>query len=136
MSALRRLMRWLEPRPLRRSIGARVLAGFGLTAALTLAVALVSLAYNIDAGRDLARVSEHERAVSADLRDLEVAVEQQSGAVQNFLLSGDERDLARLESGRQRFAEALARLERRLPSGPSRAGLDEIRRWAHGSDDP
>ena len=38
------------------------------------------------------RVADRDRAISANLQDLEVAVEQESGAVQSFLLSGDARD--------------------------------------------
>src|SRR5205085_11352788 len=95
----------------RRSIGVRVRAGFGLTALLAVAVAIVSLTYNQSAGRDLARVSERDRQVSGAFRELEVGVEQQSGAVQNFLLSGDDRDLDQLNTGRARFQAAVSRLE-------------------------
>lgn len=120
MNGVRRLMRAIEPRPLRRSIGLRVLAGFGLTAALAVAVATISLVYNTDAGRNLARVSERDREVSAALRDLEVTVEQGSGAVQNYLLSGDDRDLVAVDSAILRFEQTLVRLQQILP--PDRAG--------------
>ena len=113
----------------------RVLAAFGLTAALAVAVAAVSLAYNTDAGRGLARVTERDRAVSADFRTLEGAVEQQSGAVQNFLLSGEDRYLDTLIAARQRFNAALQRLERSLPREERGAALAELRRQAEDFDD-
>lgn len=101
---------------MRHSISARVLGGFFITIALAVAVALISVAYNMDAGRGLARVAERDREISANLHDLEVAVEQQSGAVQSYLLSDeDERDLSALNAARARFAAALAALDSRLP---------------------
>jgi PAS domain S-box-containing protein len=134
-SRIGRLIHQLEPRPLRRSIGTRILAGFGITAMLALAVAVVSLAYNMDAGRQLERVTRGDREASAALRDLEVAVEQQSSAVQNFLLSGDDRDLDALAAGRARFAAALGRLEQQLPPDMPRDGLEAIRAQAQAFDE-
>ncbi|MFN8557716.1 MAG: PAS domain S-box protein [Dehalococcoidia bacterium] len=134
-SRLRRLLRTLTPRRLRRSIGAQVIAGFGLTALLVVVVAALSLAYSTDAGRGLARVSERDRAVSADFRDLEAAIEQQSGAVQNFLLSGDERDLAQLAIARDRFNAALERLEGSLPAEERGEALDALRRQGQTFDE-
>src|SRR5688500_11526954 len=116
MDILRHMLHSLTPRPLRRSIGVRVLAGFGLTALLAGLVATLSLAYSTEAGRDLARVTERDRTVSADFRALEAAVEQQSGALQNFLLSDDDRDLEAFNAGRGRFTTALSRLEQSLPA--------------------
>lgn len=135
MSRTTRWLRRLEPSILRRSIGARVLAGFGLTAALAVAVALVSLVYNTAVGRELANVSQRDREVSGAVRDLEVSVEQQSGAVQNFLLSGDDRDLDALNTGRARLGAALAQLERQLPAGAGRAALTDVRAQSQRFDD-
>jgi PAS domain S-box-containing protein len=135
MSRMRRFFARLEPGPLRRSIGARVLTGFFLTAALAVAVASVSLAYNQDAGRNLARVTERDRELSSALRELEVAVEQQSGAVQNFLLSGDDRDLDTLAAGRARFSDALARLAQEQTDSDSVARLAEVRAQAQSLDE-
>ncbi|MGD9894241.1 MAG: PAS domain S-box protein, partial [Dehalococcoidia bacterium] len=116
MTPVRRLFRRMNPRRMRHSISARVLGGFFITIALAVAVALISVAYNMDAGRGLARVAERDREISANLHDLEVAVEQQSGAVQSYLLSDeDERDLSALNAARARFAAALAALDSRLP---------------------
>ncbi len=128
-------MRQLIPSRFRRSIGARVLAGFGLTAALALAVAVISLIYNRDAGRSLARVTERDREVSRDFRELLVAVELQTGAVQNFLLSGDDRDLEALKMGQERFAESLARLEQRQAITEPGPTFAEIRARATELDD-
>lgn len=111
MKAIYRLLSLVTPRFLRRSLGAQVLTGFGLTAALAGLVAVISLYYNVDAGRDLARVAERDRQISTEFRNLEVAVEQQSGAVQNFLLSVDQRDLDTLRTARERFDTALMRLD-------------------------
>lgn len=135
MSRVRRLLRRLEPRFLQRSIGARVLAGFLLTAVLAGAVASVSLAYNTDVARQLAQVTQQDRDISSALRDLEVAVEQQTGAIQNFLLSGDEHDLDTLRAGRARFGAALARLEQRLPPDRREEGLALIRARAQAMDE-
>jgi PAS domain S-box-containing protein len=135
MHTLRRLVHRMTPRPLRRSIGARVLTAFALTAALAGVVATVSLAYSRDAGRGLARVTERDREVSATFRVLEASVEQQSGAVQNFLLSGDERDIAALNTARQRFSAALARLEEILPAEERGEALNELRRQAQAFDE-
>jgi PAS domain S-box-containing protein len=116
MTPGRRLLRRMHPRRMRHSISARVLGGFFITIALAVAVALISVAYNMDAGRGLARVAERDREISANLHDLEVAVEQQSGAIQSYLLSDeDERDLSALNAARARFAAALAALDSRLP---------------------
>lgn len=127
MGGFRRLQHRLTPRPLRTRIGARVLAGFGLTAAIAALVACVSLIYNAGAGRSLASVTERDREVSALFRELEVAVEQQSGAIQNLLLSGDERDLEALRAGRSRFLAALDTLGQRLPSNEQGETLTDIR---------
>src|SRR3712207_9544228 len=116
MTPIRRLYRWLHPRRMRHSISARVLGGFAITIALAVAVAVISLAYNMDAGRGLARVAERDRAISANLHDVEVAIEQESGAVQNYLLSGDDRDLMALRAAHARFEAAVAALESRLPA--------------------
>ncbi len=135
MTPVRRLLRRLNPRRLRHSISARVLGGFFITIALAVAVALISVAYNMDAGRGLARVAERDREISANLHDLEVAVEQQTGAVQNFLLSTDERDLDLLAAARARFAAALAALESRLPPEQRGDAWTEIERQAAALDD-
>ena len=135
MGAVRRFLRWLQPRRLRRSISARVLAGFLLTAALAVAVAVVSLTFNMDAGRGLARVAERDREISLNLHDLEVAVEQQSSAVQNYLLSGDDRDLGALNAARARFAAAIAALEVRLPLEQKGPTWFEIQRQAQALDE-
>ena len=130
MGGFRRWQHRLTPRPLRTRIGARVLAGFGLTAAIAALVACVSLIYNAGAGRSLASVTERDREVSALFRELEVAVEQQSGAIQNLLLSGDERDLEALRAGRSRFLAALDMLEQRLPTSEQGTTLTDIRQQA------
>lgn len=129
------LINRLTPRRLRTSIGARVLAGFSLTAALALAVGSISLVYNRDAGRSLARVTERDRDVSSDFRDLVVSVEQQTGAVQNFLLSGDDRDLGALNAGRTRFNGAMTRLERSLPVEERASVFEEITRQGAALED-
>src|SRR5215211_7747004 len=128
MTPVRRLLRRANPRRMRHSISARVLGGFFITIALAVAVALISVAYNMDAGRGLARVAERDREISANLHDLEVAVEQQSGAIQNYLLSGDERDLASLRLAHARFEAAVAALETRLPPAQQGAAWSELRR--------
>jgi PAS domain S-box-containing protein len=135
MTPMRRLLQWLNPRRMRHSISARVLGGFFITIVLAVAVALVSLAYNMDAGRGLARVAERDREISANLHDLEVAVEQQTSAVQNYLLSGDERDLDALGAARARFAAALAALDTRLPEEQRGATWEQIERQANALDD-
>src|SRR5579884_1831338 len=135
MNRLRRRLHRLTPRPLRRRIGVRVLMGFFLTTALAVSVAVVALAYSTDAGRGLAQVTERDRSIGADFRDLEAAIEQQSGAVQNFLLGGDDRDLDALRAGRERFSAALARLETGLPAEERGADLQELRQRAAEFDD-
>jgi PAS domain S-box-containing protein len=136
MTPLRRFARSLNPHRLRHSISARVLGGFFLTIALAVAVALISLAYNMEAGRGLARVAERDREISANLHDLEVAVEQQSGAVQSYLLSDeDERDLTALNAARARFAAALAALESRLPEDQRGEAWAQILEQAQALDE-
>ncbi len=135
MLNLHRLAGRLFPPLLRRSIGARVLAGFGLTAALALAVAVVSLIYNRDAGRSLARVTERDRELAADFRELAIAVEQQTAAVQSFLLSGLDGDLDALQTARDRFHVALARLEAGLPPAEREDNFEQIRANARALDD-
>lgn len=132
---LRHLVHRVTPRPLRRRIGVRVLAGFSVTALLAMVVALLSLSYSTAAGRDLAQVTERDRKVAADFSDLDAAVEQQSGAVQNFLLSGDDRDLEALRAGRDRFTAALARLQGSLPAEERGPSMTELRRQAQEFDD-
>lgn len=135
MRCLRRPAGRLFPALLRRSIGARVLAGFGLTAVLALAVAVVSLVYNRDAGRSLARVTERDRELAADFRELLVAVEQQTAAVQSFLLSGLDGDLDALQSARGRFHAALAALEEGLPPAERQDNFARIRAKARALED-
>jgi len=132
---LARSLSRLTPRKLRTSIGARVLTGFFFTAGLALAVGTISLVYNRDAGRSLARVTERDREVSNDFRELQVSIEQQTGAVQNFVLSGDDRDLGSLNTGRTRFSGALTRLETNLPKEERTAAFAEISRQWHALDD-
>lgn len=135
MGGFRRLRYRLTPRLLRRRIGARVLAGFGLTALIAALLACVSLVQNVNAGRSLANVTERDREISALFRELEVAVEQQSGAIQNLLLSGDERDLETLRAGRARFLLALDLLEQRLPAAEKGPTLTDIRQQALALDE-
>jgi|GEM_PF-1425742 len=133
MSAILSPFARFQPSRLRRSIGMRVRAGFAVSALL--AVASVSLLYNMDAGRNLGRVTVRDREVSGTFRELEVSVEQQSGAVQNFLLSGDERDLEQLKVGRARFSAALQRLESRQRAENGRDDLAAIRAQNQALDD-
>ncbi len=135
MRSLRRLTGRLFPTLLRRSIGARVLAGFGLTAALALAVAVVSLIYNRDAGRSLARVTERDRELAADFRELLIAVEQQTAAVQSFLLSGLDGDLDALQTAQDRFHAALTGLEQGLPPAERQDNFEQIRARARALED-
>ena len=93
------------------SIGAQVLATFGLVVLIALLVALVSLSATRDATSRLVSVQEVQRRTAAALKDLELGTELQSGGVQAFLLSGDERYLAQQANGKQRFAEAFLELE-------------------------
>jgi CHASE3 domain sensor protein len=135
MGYLGRVARRLFPSVLNCSIGTRVLAGFWLTAALALAVAVVSLIYNRDAGRSLARVTERDRALAADFRELLIAVEQQTAAVQSFLLSGLDSDLDALQTARVRFHAALSRLEEGLPPAERADNFEQIREGARALDD-
>jgi len=120
---------------MRRSISARVMGGFLLTIGLAAAVALISLAYNMDAGRGLARVTQRDRDITLNLHDLEVAVEQQSSAVQNYLLSGDDRDLDSLRAARARFAAALAALDVRLPAQQKGDSWTTLQRQSQSLDE-
>jgi two-component system NarL family sensor kinase len=93
------------------SIGAQVLSTFGLVVLIALMVALVSLSATRDATSRLVSVQEVQRRTAAALKDLELGAELQSGGVQAYLLSGDERYLAQQENGKLRFAEAFQELE-------------------------
>ena len=115
---------------LRRRIGVRITAGFAISALLTLLVAIISLYYNREAGRELARISERDRAISADFRQLVLAVEQQHGAVQSFLLSGDESVIGQVDAARQRFQQTLLRLEGALPEAERAGTFERIRAQA------
>jgi two-component system NarL family sensor kinase len=115
-------------RRLASSIGAQVLAGFGLSVAVALLVALVSLSAARDTTARLEALQEAQRRMVAALKDLELSTELQSSSVQAFLLSGDERYLEGQARGRALFEEGFSTLESMTLADEGLDQLDQIAR--------
>ena len=108
------------------SIGARVLGGFGLAVALALLVALVSLSATRDATLRLENLQEAQRRMVSAMKDLELSAELQSGAIQAFILSGDNRYLESQATGRARFDDAFETLASMTLADEGLDRLDEV----------
>lgn len=124
--------------PLRRQIGARLAAGFGVTAFVAVVVGTGALLYLNAVNHELGQAAERDRAIAAATRRLQVAAEQQSSAIRGHLLSGD---TGRAETSRTAGGDAEALRQRAVPDDrylePYRAGrrqfaaaLAELRSYA------
>src|SRR5688572_19701494 len=110
------------------SIGAQILASFGVAVVMALVVALISLSATKDATDRLENLQEVQRRMVTAVKDLELGAELQSDAVQAFLLSGDERYLRDQQRGRTRFADAFEVLSTYTLADEGLDRLDEIAR--------
>lgn len=111
----------------RQRIGARIMAGFGLITLLALLVALVSLLNVWTVNRRLEDEARRERLVIASGLTMSLALERQWAGIRGYVLSGDQRDLQRLQEGQDLFASAVKTLAQESNQPEATARLTRLR---------
>ncbi len=107
-------------------IGHRITLWLLLAALVTLAVAVVAIYALLGQGRRLTDLAETDRTVQADALELKTVVEQESGGVLGYLLSGDQALLDPYTRGHERHTAIVAGLEPLITSVQQENLLAEI----------
>jgi signal transduction histidine kinase len=84
---------------------------FGFAALLTLVVAIVAIVSIRSLGQNLSSVAELDRLLQAGAIELRLAVEQESEAIQSYLLTGDQEFLDELSIARSQYSGKLEQLQ-------------------------
>ena len=80
-------------RPFKKSIGAQMMAGYGIATVFALVVAAISIASVIVVYARLSDIADIDRQVGAHIGRVRLAIEQQNDGLRSYLFNGDRRDL-------------------------------------------
>lgn len=102
---------WLNQRIVRR-----IFLGFGFTALVTLAVALVSISFLRGVAQELVLIADQDRLLQTNALKLRIALAEESDGVRGYLLSDDEVLLEPFTRGRSAFAAITVTLRELIQS--------------------